>query len=194
MTEIEIRGMGDLPVHREWNGVATDFTHYVVEFTERMFGRDYSLRKAVMDWRTFRSHSFAAMDDGLIINLTMTQLQHEDGERYQHVEYPSFHSHPIIGSFYSRQKFDGLKATIVHEIAHTVVFYLNLKYGLASKPHHWNWRIIYARLRTEFINPYLQDQSLLAKIRRAWWDEYSRRITRLYLQSLSRQQAQGDAL
>ena len=41
------------------------------------------------------------------------------------MEYKSFDSDPIIGGFYTRDKYDRLRMVIVHEIAHALQYYSN---------------------------------------------------------------------
>jgi predicted SprT family Zn-dependent metalloprotease len=166
MFKIQLRESADAPAHKQWDEHAARFIHQVVESTKQTFGEDYTLHSAIFDWRCYRTGSFAVWDDGFIINLAMASLWRNDGEIYQHREYASFRTHPTIGSFYSKCKFDELRATIIHEIAHTITFFLRVRCGLKSKAHGWNWKIIYAKLRQQFINPQLECQAQLKQLYR----------------------------
>ena len=86
-----------------------------------------------------------------------------EGEIKRVYEYKSFDSDPFIGGIYTRNKYDKLRLTILHEIGHALQYYSYRLNGFRGKPHGTTWKNFYRRLREQFLNHRLEDQAMLKK-------------------------------
>jgi hypothetical protein len=66
-------------------------------------------------------------------------------------EYKRYAKSPYIGSFTTKKSSLVHKATVAHEIAHAIQFWN----GNPGKPHGYEWRIIYRKIREVWVNPYI---------------------------------------
>ena len=148
-----------------WNFFAQQYIKDVEAFAIKEIFPKFKLTSIKLDWSTKRRSSRGGMyADGPGINMAMNHLCKErDGGVYRVYEYKSFDSDPLIGGFYTRDKHDRLRMVIVHEIAHALQYYSYKLNNFRCKPHGPAWRNFYKRLRQEFINPRLEDQTELKR-------------------------------
>ena len=146
-----------------WNFFAKLYIKDVEAFAIKEIFPKFKLASVNLDWSPKRRSSRGGMyADGPGINMAMYPLCRErDGEIYRVYEYKSFDSDPYIGGFYTRDKHDRLRMVIVHEIAHALQYYSYRLNNFRCKPHGTAWKNLYKRLREEFINPRLEDQTEL---------------------------------
>lgn len=81
----------------------------------------------------------------------------------RYIEYESFNSDPVIGGFYYSDHLTGFEAMLCHEIAHAVQYYRHSVEETVCKPPGATFKYFYSELRNTFINPFLEDQSMLEK-------------------------------
>jgi len=76
--------------------------------------------------------------------------------QWLYTEYSSIHYREDIGSFISDDSGLHVMATVCHEVAHAIHWWL-VRHDLCSdtKPHGNTWRELYAKLRNHFVNPYI---------------------------------------
>ena len=148
-----------------WNFFAKMYIKDVEAFAIKEIFPKFKLATVNLDWSPKRRSSRGGMyADGPGINMAMNHLCKErDGSVYRVYEYKSFDSDPLIGGFYTRDKHDRLRMVIVHEIAHALQYYSYKLNKFRCKPHGPAWKNLYKRLREEFINSRLEDQTELKR-------------------------------
>lgn len=114
-----------------------------------------------LDWSEKRTHSrggYYVDGPGISIGMYWCTRTHAEGEIQRVFEYASFDKDRFIGGIYTRDKYDKLRLTILHEIAHALQYYSYRINRFRCKPHGTVWKNFYLRLRNQFLNPYLEDQ------------------------------------
>jgi hypothetical protein len=148
-----------LDKHAEWQR-AKSIIQNVVTFARQHISGDYRIPNWDLEWCR-EGTSFARSDDGSILIRMKSAYQDLGGGIYYYNEYKSFKSCPTIGAFYTDKRDLAVTATIIHEIAHSIHLHLRRVVGIYGKPHGCTWKIIYAQLRREFVNPHLENQRML---------------------------------
>lgn len=137
-----------------------------------------------LDWSKNRTRSMGGWypkKGGAGINLAALKLvpRIEKGAVCRVYEYASFDSHPVIGGIYITNPEHKIAMVTLHELAHAAQFWLKyIKHQDPGKPHGDLWKSIYAGLRTNILNPQLENQHKL----KATYDEYIASIDRLFKQ------------
>lgn len=148
----------------EYNKFANDFIREVESWVQTEIYPKFALSGGkTLDWSEKRSCSRGGIyADGPGISIAMKHSVYAaDGEIKRVYEYKSFDSDPFIGGIYTRDKYDKLRLTILHEIGHALQYYSYRINGFRGKPHGTTWKNFYRRLREQFLNHRLEDQTLL---------------------------------
>ena len=148
----------------EYNKFANDFIREVESWIQSEIYPKFALSGGrTLDWSAKRRCSRGGYyADGPGINIAMKWCTHKaEGEIKRVYEYKSFYSDPFIGGIYTRDKYDKLRLTILHEIGHALQYYSYRLNGFRGKPHGTTWKNFYRRLREQFLNHRLEDQTAL---------------------------------
>jgi len=148
----------------EYNKFANDFIREVEAWVQAEIYPKFSLSGGrTLDWGAKRRCSRGGYyADGPGINIAMKWcIDKAEGEIKRVYEYKSFDSDPFIGGIYTRNKYDKLRLTILHEIGHALQYYSYRLNGFRGKPHGTTWKNFYRRLREQFLNHQLEDQAAL---------------------------------
>lgn len=127
--------------------------------------KDFFMNKVQLDWSTSRKSSRGGWyPGGPGINIAMHLNYWPHNNIFRYYEYPAYDSHKVIGGFYAYGSDIKLGATICHEMAHAAQMYPVFMFKSPRvKPHGDEFKTIYAKLRTKFINPLLPCQKTAIK-------------------------------
>jgi len=146
----------------EYTKFSTDFINEVEAWIQQEVYPKFKLSGGKrLDWSTKRTHSRGGMyadGPGISIGMYWCTKSFAEGEIHRVFEYASFDKDRFIGGIYTRDKYDKLRLTILHEIAHALQYYSYRINGFRCKPHGTVWKNFYLRLRNQFLNPFLDDQ------------------------------------
>ena len=82
------------------------------------------------------------------------ETQHAKRSEWLFVEYSHIHNDPQIGGFISDDPEHHVRATVAHELAHTVHWWnIHMEQETDKVNHGAAWQAIYRALRTEWVNP-----------------------------------------
>jgi hypothetical protein len=85
-----------------------------------------------------------------------------DKEIYRVYEYKSFDHDPTIGGIYIREPEFKVGLIMLHEVAHAAQYWLKyMKNKNPGTPHGDLWKRLYACLRSNILNPQLENQKEL---------------------------------
>jgi len=127
----------------------------------------FKLSKIRFDWSPNRVTSRGGMyasGPGISIAMHRYGSNRLALEAFRVYEYKSFDNDPDIGGFFTRDKMDGLKMIVCHEIAHACQFYLYKKNNFRDAPHGDTFKHLYKEIRQKFLNPFLPEQTSVRDI------------------------------
>ena len=146
----------------EYTKFSMDFINEVESWIQKEIYPKFKLSGGKkLDWSEKRTHSRGGMyadGPGISIGMYWCTRTYAEGEIQRVFEYASFDKDRFIGGIYTRDKYDKLRLTILHEIAHALQYYSYRVNSFRCKPHGTVWKNFYLRLRNQFLNPYLEDQ------------------------------------
>ena len=149
----------------EVNRIAHDYSLRVEQWIQRSIYNDFVLNHINFDWNPKRKSSRGgryANGYGFSIAMVSTYLSDTKGiVRFK--EYPSYSNSTIIGDLYSTNPIDKLRATILHEMAHTIQLMHYDKNNIRCRPHGPVFKKYYSLLRVNLLNNTLDDQTKLKK-------------------------------
>lgn len=157
------------------NKYSINYANTVRDWAIEHIYSDFTLQ-VKLDWSLKRRCSRGGMyADGPGINMAMAHAYKDySDEIYRFREYASFDADKSIGGFYAKDPYLKLECIILHEIAHALQFLSYRKNGVRCKPHGPVFKNFYKRLRTEFLNHKLPNQTSLQKE----YDDYVNKLNR----------------
>lgn len=125
---------------------------------------NFELNTSKLDWSPKRISSRGGWYDGPGINIAMCIVAMPRLTPYRMYEYKSFDKDPLIGGFYSCDRFHPLYMHIVHEMAHAAQYYADRILGVPiDRPHGESFKIPYRKLRISTLNKVIPINQLQLK-------------------------------
>jgi hypothetical protein len=126
----------------------------------------FKLTQIKLDWSPHRVTSRGGWyTSGPGINLAMNRYGTVSKlKAFRVYEYASFDKDPVIGGFFTKDKNDGLRMIICHEVAHAAQFFFSRMKYIRTTAHDDIFKDEYRALRSRFLNHTLPNQEETAKV------------------------------